>query len=299
MGIRFIFGRAGSGKSEFCLKSIDKKIRECDKDNKLILLVPDQYTFQSEKKLLEHTGEKSLLRAEVLSFKRMANRVFDRVGGRTENIIEDSGKNMLIYKLLKENMDDLFQVGCIGLIKALDNFDMSHDVKFSTYAVPMIIGEIRRFLRDDGMIKVSRPLKELAGKVGAAREKLEADLGREPTVEELARSVGASREEVAASMEAGARVGSIYEPFDAGDESGGCLADKIAEKTSENDRVLDRIVLAELLSGLGEKEQQIIKMRYFENMTQTVIAGRLGISQVQVSRLEKKILREMRERLTS
>ena len=129
-----------------------------------------------------------------------------------------------------------------------------------------------------------QPLKELAGKVGAAREKLEADLGREPTVEELARSVGASREEVAASMEAGARVGSIYEPFDAGDESGGCLADKIAEKTLENDRV---------------QEQQIIKMRYFENMTQTVIAGRLGISQVQVSRLEKKILREMRERLTS
>lgn len=198
-----------------------------------------------------------------------------------------------------ENLDDLFQVGCIGLIKSIDNFDISQNVRFSTYAVPMITGEIRRFLRDDGMIKVSRPLKELAGKVGAAREKLEADLGREPTVEELARSVGASREEVAASMEAGARVGSIYEPFDAGDESGGCLADKIAEKTSENDRVLDRIVLAELLSGLGEKEQQIIKMRYFENMTQTVIAGRLGISQVQVSRLEKKILREMRERLTS
>ena len=183
--------------------------------------------------------------------------------------------------------DDLFQIGNIGLIKAIDHFDTELGVRFSTYAVPMITGEIRRFLRDDGMIKVSRPLKELAG------------LGREPTVEELARSVGASREEVAASMEAGARVGSIYEPFDAGDESGGCLADKIAEKTSENDRVLDRIVLAELLSGLGEKEQQIIKMRYFENMTQTVIAGRLGISQVQVSRLEKKILREMRERLTS
>ena len=181
--------------------------------------------------------------------------------------------------------DDLFQIGNIGLMKAIDHFDTELGVRFSTYAVPMI--------------KVSRPLKELAGKVGAAREKLEADLGREPTVEELARSVGASREEVAASMEAGARVGSIYEPFDAGDESGGCLADRIAEKTSENDKVLDRIVLAELLSGLGEKEQQIIKMRYFENTTQTVIAGRLGISQVQVSRLEKKILREMRERLTS
>ena len=125
--------------------------------------------------------------------------------------------------------DDLFQIGNIGLIKAIDHFDTELGVRFSTYAVPMITGEIRRFLRDDGMIKVSRPLKELAGKVGAAREKLEADLGREPTVEELARSVGASREEVAASMEAGARVGSIYEPFDAGDESGGCLADKIAE----------------------------------------------------------------------
>ena len=181
--------------------------------------------------------------------------------------------------------DDLFQIGNIGLIKAIDHFDTELGVRFSTYAVPMITGEIRRFLRDDGMIKVSRPLKELAGKVGAAREKLEADLGREPTVEELARSVGASREEVAASMEAGARVGSIYEPFDAGDESGGCLADKIAEKTSENDRVLDRIVLAELLSGLGEKEQQIIKMRYFENMTQQAIADRLSISRMRVIKL--------------
>ena len=116
-------------------------------------------------------------------------------------------------------------------------------------------------------------------------------------MEELAKSVGASREEVAASMEAGARVGSIYEPFDLGDGTGGCLADKIAEKTSENDRVLDRIVLSELLSDLGEREQQLIKLRYFENQTQTAIASRLGISQVQVSRLEKKILREMRERM--
>ena len=195
--------------------------------------------------------------------------------------------------------EDLFQIGSIGLMKAIDKFDTAFDVKFSTYAVPMIMGEIKRFLRDDGIIKVSRSIKEMGIRVSASRQKLSGTLGREPTLEELAEDVGASREEVAASMEAGARVGSIYEPFDAGDESGGCLADKIAEKTSENDRVLGRIVLAELLSGLGEKEQQIIKMRYFENMTQTVIAGRLGISQVQVSRLEKKILREMRERLTS
>ena len=193
--------------------------------------------------------------------------------------------------------EDLFQIGSIGLIKAIDHFDLGKEVKLSTYAVPMITGEIRRFLRDDGMIKVSRPLKELSIKAKTAREKLQYTLGREPTIEEVAGEIGASREEVAASMEAGARVGSIYEPFDPGDGTGGCLADKIAEKTSENDRVLDRIVLSELLSDLGEREQQLIKLRYFENQTQTAIASRLGISQVQVSRLEKKILREMRERM--
>ena len=219
---------------------------------------------------------------------------------RDRLVMENAG---LVWSIVKRfagrgtEVEDLFQIGNIGLMKAIDRFDTELGVRFSTYAVPMILGEIRRFLRDDGMIKVSRPLKELAGKVGAAREKLEADLGREPTVEELAKSVGASREEVAASMEAGARVGSIYEPFDPGDGTGGCLADKIAEKTSENDRVLDRIVLSELLSDLGEREQQLIKLRYFENQTQTAIASRLGISQVLVSRLEKKILREMRERM--
>ena len=205
---------------------------------------------------------------------------------RDRLVMENAG---LVWSIVKRfagrgtEVEDLFQIGNIGLMKAIDRFDTELGVRFSTYAVPMILGEIRRFLRDDGMIKVSRPLKELAGKVGAAREKLEADLGREPTVEELAKSVGASREEVAASMEAGARVGSIYQPFDLGDGTGGCLADKIAEKTSEND--------------LGEREQQLIKLRYFENQTQTAIASRLGISQVQVSRLEKKILREMRERM--
>lgn len=147
------------------------------------------------------------------------------------------------------------------------------------------------------MIKVSRPLKELAGKVGAAREKLEADLGREPTVEELAKSVGASREEVAAPWKPGRESAPSMSRLIPVTGPGGCLADKIAEKTSENDRVLDRIVLSELLSDLGEREQQLIKLRYFENQTQTAIASRLGISQVQVSRLEKKILREMRERM--
>ena len=187
-------------------------------------------------------------------------------------------------------LEDLFQIGSIGLMKAIDKFDLSMDVKLSTYAVPMITGEIRRFLRDDGMIKVSRPLKELAAKTGAARERLEFSLGREPTIEELAREVGASRE-------AGAEVESIYRPVGREDENGGCLMDRIAEKNSENDRVLNRMVLTALLKDLGEQEQQIILKRYFENKTQTAIASELGISQVQVSRLEKKILRQLRERM--
>ena len=194
-------------------------------------------------------------------------------------------------------LEDLFQIGSIGLLKAIDKFDLSMDVKLSTYAVPMITGEIRRFLRDDGIIKVSRPLKELSVKIGAAREKLEFALGREPTIEELAKEVGASREEVAASLEAGAEVESIYRPMSKDDEGGGCLIDKIAENNSENDRVLNRMVLTELLKGLNEQEQQIIVSRYFENKTQTVIANDLGISQVQVSRLEKKILKELRAKL--
>lgn len=195
-------------------------------------------------------------------------------------------------------LEDLFQIGCIGLMKAIDKFDLSMDVKLSTYAVPMITGEIRRFLRDDGMIKVSRPLKELAMKAGMAREKLEFTLGREPTIEEIAREVGASREEVAASFEAGAEVESIYRPMSRDDENGGCLIDKIAENGSENEKLLNRMVLADLLKGLKPQEQQIIMARYFENKTQTVIADGLGISQVQVSRLEKKILKELREKLT-
>ncbi len=194
-------------------------------------------------------------------------------------------------------LEDLFQIGSIGLIKAIDKFDLEMDVKLSTYAVPMITGEIRRFLRDDGMIKVSRPLKELGMKAGIAREKLEYELGREPTIDEIAKEVGVSREEVAASFEAGAEVESIYRPLNREDESGGYLIDKISENSSENEKLLNRMVLSDLLKSLKPQEQQIIMARYFENKTQTVIANALGISQVQVSRLEKKILREMREKL--
>ncbi len=195
-------------------------------------------------------------------------------------------------------LEDLFQIGSIGLMKAIDKFDLEMDVKFSTYAVPMITGEIRRFLRDDGMIKVSRPLKELAMKAGMARERLEFSLGREPTIEEIAKEVGASREEVAGSFEAGAEVESIYRPLNSEDESGGYLLDKISGNNSENETLLNRMVLREVLKGLKPQEQQIIIARYFENKTQTVIANHMGISQVQVSRLEKRILKELREKLS-
>ncbi len=195
------------------------------------------------------------------------------------------------------DLEDLFQIGSIGLIKAIDKFDLSMDVKLSTYAVPMITGEIRRFLRDDGMLKVSRPLKEMAMKAGMAREQLEFRLGREPTLDEIAGEIGASREEVAASLEAGAEVESIYRPVSREDENGGCLLDKLPENTSENEKLLNRLVLEDLLNGLTTQERRIITERYYENKTQTVIANDLGISQVQVSRLEKKILRQMREKL--
>lgn len=193
--------------------------------------------------------------------------------------------------------EDLFQIGSIGLMKAIDKFDLEMDVKFSTYAVPMITGEIRRFLRDDGMIKVSRPLKELAMKAGMARERLEYAMGREPTIDEIANEVGASREEVAASLEAGAEVESIYRPLGNDDGSGGCLMDKLLGNHLEDEALLNRMVLKEVLKELNPQEQRIIFARYFENKTQTVIASHLGISQVQVSRMEKRILLELRKKL--
>ena len=195
--------------------------------------------------------------------------------------------------------EDLFQIGSIGLIKAIDHFDLGKEVKLSPYAVPMITGEIRRFLRDDGMIKVSRPLKELSIKAKTAREKLQYTLGREPTIEEVAGEIGASREEVAASIEAVAEVESIYRPINREDEGNGCLMEQIPVEDLEGERLLDRMVLAELIRSLNETERRIIIGRYFENKTQTAIAKELAISQVQVSRLEKKILLQLRQKLVN
>lgn len=219
---------------------------------------------------------------------------------RDQLVLDNMG---LIWSIVRKfggrgyDLEDLFQIGSIGLIKAIDKFDLSYEVRFSTYAVPMILGEVKRFLRDDGMIKVSRSLKEMGMKAKIARESLTCSLGREPTVEEIAREMGVSKEEVAASMEAGAEVESLYKAIQKEDENGLCLMDKIEDQNQDQERLLNHMVLKELIEGLEEKEREIILRRYFENQTQTEIAKALNISQVQVSRLEKRILKRMRDRL--
>ena len=196
-------------------------------------------------------------------------------------------------------LEDLYQIGCIGLIKAIDKFNLEFDVKFSTYAVPMITGEIKRFLRDDGMIKVSRSLKELGMRVSSIREKMIWELGREPGLEELAVRAGVSREEVAASMEASVEVESIYRTVGSGEDQNLRLLDKLQDEHEQQEELLNKMVLKQLLEQLSQKDREIIMRRYFENQTQSQIAADLNISQVQVSRLEKKILRKMREYLGS
>lgn len=195
------------------------------------------------------------------------------------------------------DMEDLFQIGSIGLMKAIDKFDLTFEVQFSTYAVPMITGEIKRFLRDDGMIKVSRSLKEIAAKAKHTREELNVRLGREPTLQELAEELHICVEELAVALESGAEVESLYKTIYKGDGSAIYLVDKLEEKGNDNEKLLNRLVLTELLEALDDDERQLITLRYFCDYTQTQIAGKLGISQVQVSRLEKKILKTMRDKM--
>ena len=193
--------------------------------------------------------------------------------------------------------EDLFQIGSIGLIKAIDKFDLSYDVKFSTYAVPMIMGEIKRFLRDDGVIKVSRSLKETAGKIRITREKLSNLYGREPTLDEISKELNLAKEEVVMALESGSEVESLYKTIYQGDGNAIYLIDKLEQTNDECDNMIDKLALRETIASLDEKDQELIKLRYFMNRTQTDIAKELGISQVQVSRLEKKILLKMREKM--
>ena len=194
-------------------------------------------------------------------------------------------------------LEDLYQIGCIGLMKCIDKFDPAYDVKFSTYAVPMIMGEIKRFLRDDGMVKVSRSLKETAYKVYSVREQMMNEHGIEPTIEELASSLEIEKEDIVLALEAGSEGESIYKTIYQNDGNSIYLIDKLVSSEDESRQAVDRLALEELLGQLEEKERSIIRMRYFEDKTQTEIAGFLGISQVQVSRIEKKVLTKMREQM--
>ncbi|MBQ9263513.1 MAG: RNA polymerase sporulation sigma factor SigG [Clostridia bacterium] len=198
-----------------------------------------------------------------------------------------------------ENVDDLFQVGCIGLIKALDNFDVNQNVRFSTYAVPMIIGEIRRYLRDNNPIRVSRSLRDTAYKALQARDQLVIKLNREPTVEEMAGELGVPREDVVFALEAIQDPISLFEPVynDGGDAI--YIMDQVKDDKYADDSWLEKIAIKEAMRRLNDREKKILRLRFFEGRTQMEVAGEIGISQAQVSRLEKNALLHMRKYVTS
>lgn len=194
--------------------------------------------------------------------------------------------------------EDIFQIGCMGLVKAVNNFNPNFNVKFSTYAVPMVMGEIKRFLRDDGIIKVSRSVKNVARKLHYDKEALTKKLDREPTIEELAEYSGISSEEIVFAIESVSGLQYLYDTIHQDDGSPVLLIDKLSENCEEDEEIVDKIALKEALSNLDVKSRQIIMLRYFKDKTQVQVARMLGISQVQVSRIEKKVLKIMKERLS-
>ena len=229
---------------------------------------------------------------------------------RDKLVLENIG---LVYSVSRRfagrgyELEDINQIGTIGLIKAIDKFDDSFDVRFSTYAVPMIAGEIKRFLRDDGMLKVSRSLKENGYRIKKASDKLVSQNGREATIEELAAATELSVEDVVMALEANTDVESIYRTIYQNDGNEVYLVDKLSGSSGDTvkdefagaqEQLLNSILLEQLLAELDELEGKLIMLRYFKEMTQTQIADKLGISQVQVSRLEKKILRKLRGYIT-
>ena len=229
---------------------------------------------------------------------------------RDKLVLENIG---LVYSVSRRfagrgyELEDINQIGTIGLIKAIDKFDDSFDVRFSTYAVPMIAGEIKRFLRDDGMLKVSRSLKENGYRIKKASDELVSQNGREATIEELAAATELSVEDVFMALEANTDVESIYRTIYQNDGNEVYLVDKLSGSSGDTvkdefagaqEQLLNSILLEQLLAELDELEGKLIMLRYFKEMTQTQVADKLGISQVQVSRLEKKILRKLRGYIT-
>lgn len=196
-----------------------------------------------------------------------------------------------------ENVDDLFQIGCIGLIKALDNFDTSHDVKFSTYAVPMIIGEIRRYLRDNNAIRVSRSLRDTAYKALAVKERLTNMSGKEPTIEEIAKEMNIAKEDISLALDAIMDPVSLQEPVYHDGTDAVFVMDQVKDEKNRDESWLDEISLKEAMKKLNERERHILSLRFFQGQTQMEVAKEIGISQAQVSRLEKNALKNMKKYL--
>ncbi|MFZ5644104.1 MAG: RNA polymerase sporulation sigma factor SigF [Bacillota bacterium] len=249
--------------------------------------------------------EMNLPRFPLLKDKEMRELIIKAQGGNQqarERLVNCNLK--LVFNLVKRfqnrgyELEDLFQIGCIGLMKSIDKFDLNYDVKFSTYAVPMIVGEIRRFLRDDNPIKISRSMKETAFKIQQTREKLIGKIGREPTVSEVAEELGIEREDVVTALEAVQTPSSIYDTLHQDDGDPIYLLDQLKDHSSGGESPwLDKIAVKELLQFLPERDRKILIWRFFEDKTQADIAERLGLSQVQVSRLERQALKKIREQL--
>ena len=211
-----------------------------------------------------------------------------------------NGNLRLVLSIIKrfngkgENLDDLFQVGCVGLIKAIDNFDVNQNVQFSTYAVPMIIGEIRRYLRDNNTIRVSRSVRDLAYKVLAIKEKVNREEQREASVEEIAKEVGIEKEDVIMSLDAIQEPISLQEPAYSENTENLCIMDQVSDKKNTDDLWAQNITILEAMKKLNEKEKMIINKRFFEGRTQMEVAEEIGISQAQVSRLERTAISHIR-----
>lgn len=232
--------------------------------------------------------------------------LFEKIKQGDENAKEEyiKGNLRLVLSVIKrfgnsgENMDDLFQVGCIGLIKAINNFNTELDVKFSTYAVPMIIGEIRRYMRDNSAIRVSRSLRDTAYKALYAREQYEKNNLREPTLQEIAEEIGIPKEEIVYAMDAIQTPMSLQEPVYSDGEDAFYVMDQVSDKKNREENWVEELALRAAIDKLGERERFIIRLRFFEGKTQMEVAEEINISQAQVSRLEKHALKVMRNYLT-
>ena len=245
------------------------KVEICGVNTAKLPLYKDGEMMEMIEKI--HAGDKELRDEFIKGNLRLVLSVIQRFSGRGEN------------------PDDLFQVGCIGLIKALDNFDTSHGVKFSTYAVPMIIGEIRRYLRDNNSIRVSRSMRDLAYKALQTKEQLAAKLLREPTVSEIAKAMDTKREDVVMALE------SLYEPVFHDDGDAIYVMDQVQDSKNTDVKWIENISLSEAMKKLSPRERHILNMRFFEGKTQMEVAEEISISQAQVSRLEKNALKYMRK----